>query len=194
MLSKIDAFCDFNGRICEAPNLSLAGLILDSLDIKKFACSWRRAMNNNSALYTEVQENVSPCTERFAPQIFGKGDNGNCRPEIVILAALVLSHKTVSDNHIRTSSYAEHWGGGLWTCEQINSAERSILETLDFNLQPLCKADLLREQEERMQISGSWDLTNDMGEMQELVDMIAVEIPGVTISAEYWTSILNLKL
>ncbi|OAA41510.1 Cyclin [Beauveria brongniartii RCEF 3172] len=83
------------------------------------------------------------------------------QPEIIILAALVIAHKFTEDSEQAAQSYCSAWGRGLWSSEQLNATERSIMENLNYRIMPLCDVDCLADAMVDMQLAGQdychWD-------------------------------------
>jgi hypothetical protein len=57
--------------------------------------------------------------------------------ELILLSALILAAEFLDDARQTTKEYAEEWGEGLWTCDQINFIQRYLLENLGYSLLPL---------------------------------------------------------
>jgi hypothetical protein len=75
-------------------------------------------------------------------------------PELIVLSALILAVKFLDDAQQTTKEYAEEWGKGLWTCEQINFTQRSLLENLGYRLLPLWEDSIILEALEDMERAG----------------------------------------
>jgi hypothetical protein len=75
-------------------------------------------------------------------------------PELIILSALILAVKFLDDAQQTTKEYAEEWGKGLWTYEQINFTQRSLLENLGYRLLPLWEDSIILEALEDMERAG----------------------------------------
>jgi hypothetical protein len=103
--------------------IALAACILDSLN-SRFARLWRQ-----SCPPLESQSGVSHIDA--------------VRPEVIILAALIIAVKFLDDRESTTKVYSRDWGCGLWTCEQINTTQQSIMQNLGYRLLPLWKKDLI---------------------------------------------------
>jgi hypothetical protein len=110
--------------------LALAACILDSLN-SRFALSWRL----NCPLNT-------PTTPSSPPQEL---HIDNIRPELLVLSALILSSQFLDDLSSGTKTYAADWGGGRWSCEQINFTQRSLLENIGYSLLPLCEESIIQD-------------------------------------------------
>lgn len=67
------------------------------------------------------------------------------RPELIILAALVVAFKFTDDCQEPTQYYASDWGRGHWTCDQLNATERCVMEHLGYRILPLCDPAVLDE-------------------------------------------------
>jgi hypothetical protein len=75
-------------------------------------------------------------------------------PELIVLSALILAVKFLDDAQQTTKEYAEEWGKGLWTCEQINFTQRSLMENLGYRLLPLWEHSIILEALEDMERAG----------------------------------------
>ena len=75
-------------------------------------------------------------------------------PELIVLSALILAVKFSDDAQQTTKEYAEEWGNGLWTCQQINFTQWCILENLGHRLLPLWKHSIILEALEDMERAG----------------------------------------
>lgn len=75
-------------------------------------------------------------------------------PELIVLSALILAVKFLDDAQQTTKEYAEEWGKGLWTCEQINFTQWCILENLGYRLLPLWDHSIILEALEDMERAG----------------------------------------
>jgi hypothetical protein len=77
------------------------------------------------------------------------------RPELIVLASLIVAAKFLEDYQDPTHHYAANWGAGLWTCEQINVTERCIMESLGYRIMPLWDPTLIRDAQIDMERAGS---------------------------------------
>ncbi|OBT84262.1 hypothetical protein VE02_06975 [Pseudogymnoascus sp. 03VT05] len=119
--------------------LALAACILDSLT-PRFATLWRRSLPLSS-LPTESQH------------------IDTVRPEIIILAALMIAHKFLDDAGARTRTYSEVVGGGRWGVEMLNVTERCVLENLGWRVARLWRGELIEGAEEDMRRAGmAWEM------------------------------------
>jgi hypothetical protein len=75
-------------------------------------------------------------------------------PELIVLSALILAVKFLEDAQQTTKEYAENWGKGLWTCEQINFTQRCLLENLGYRLLPLWEDSIILAALEDMERAG----------------------------------------
>lgn len=79
----------------------------------------------------------------------------------MVLAALVIADKFTEDSEQSTQAYCTAWGRGLWSSEQLNATERSIMESLNYRIMPLCADDCLADAMVDMQLAGQdycrWD-------------------------------------
>jgi hypothetical protein len=64
-------------------------------------------------------------------------------PEIIVLSALILAVKFLDDAQESTSQYCHEWGRGIWSCEQINTTQRIIMENLGYRLLPLWEKGII---------------------------------------------------
>jgi hypothetical protein len=117
----------------------LAVCILDSLN-SRFALSWRRSFPLTSS--------ESPLPEKLHID--------SVRPEVIILAALIISVKFLDDQQSTTRLYSEDWGSGRWTCQQINATEQAIMENLGYRLLPLWTEELIGDALEEMERAGRY--------------------------------------
>lgn len=106
--------------------VALAACILDSLN-SRFAPAWRRSC----PLSTEDL--------RKPPQLH----IDSVRPEVIILAALIIAVKFLDDQECPTSEYSSEWASNMWTCEQINSTQNCIMQNLGYRILRLCTKDLI---------------------------------------------------
>ncbi|CZR62298.1 uncharacterized protein PAC_12195 [Phialocephala subalpina] len=125
--------------------IALAVSILDSLNTK-FALQWRQGC---------------PLQVHTLPPPFNDGEGtletqhiDEVHPEIIVLAALVLAVKFLDDRQQSTKEYAEDWGRGIWSCQQINFTQRCLLENLGYRLVPLWQEDIILEALEDMERAG----------------------------------------
>ncbi|KAH8784772.1 hypothetical protein F5882DRAFT_428438 [Hyaloscypha sp. PMI_1271] len=125
--------------------IALAVSILDSLN-SRFALQWRKGC---------------PLVTQHMPCSFGNLDErveeqhiDSILPELIVLSALILAVKFSDDAQQTTKEYAEEWGNGLWTCQQINFTQWCILENLGHRLLPLWKHSIILEALEDMERAG----------------------------------------
>lgn len=137
--------------------LALAVCILDSLDTK-FARTWRLSCPLSCPLRpddldspTLIKRHSLPSTPRDAPRRQLHIDS--VRPELIILAALVIAAKFTQDPQQPPQFYRLAWGRGLWSNEQLNVTERCIMESLDYRILPLCDDDCLTDAMVDMQLA-----------------------------------------
>jgi hypothetical protein len=143
--------------------LALAVCILDSLDTK-FARTWRLSCPLSCPLRPDdldsptaaspslIKRHSLPSTPRDAPHRQLHIDS--VRPEIIILAALIIAAKFTHDPQQPPQFYRLAWGRGLWSNEQLNVTERRIMESLDYRILPLCDDDCLTDAMVDMQLAG----------------------------------------
>jgi hypothetical protein len=117
----------------------LAVCILDSLN-SRFALSWRRSF---------------PLTNSESPE-HQPLHIDSIRPEVIILAALIISVKFLDDQQSTTRLYSEDWGSWKWTCDQINATEHAIMENLNYRLLPLWTEGLISDALEEMERAGRY--------------------------------------
>lgn len=117
--------------------IALAVCILDSLDAK-FSRKWRMTL----PLATRTASKRHTITSAAASLIT---HIDSVRPELIILAALIVAFKFTEDCQEPTQYYASDWGRGLWTCDQINATERCIMEHLGYRILPLCEKSIIEE-------------------------------------------------
>lgn len=129
--------------------IALAVCILDSLD-SKFSRKWRVSLPLAAPL-SNKRHTITTATS-LVPHI------DSVSPEIIILTALVVAFKFTEDCHEPTQYYASDWGRGLWTCDQINTTERCIMEHLGYRILPLCDRDVIEDALEDMRRAGTMAL------------------------------------
>ncbi|KAK5998375.1 hypothetical protein PT974_00754 [Cladobotryum mycophilum] len=128
--------------------VALAVCILDSLD-SKFG-------RNRFALFLH-QAALPPLTPHRTAHRQIHIDS--VRPEIIILAALVIAAKFTQDLQEPPQFYRIAWGRSMWSNEQLNVTERCIMESLDYRIMPLCDEDCLTDAMVDMQLAGRLDQT-----------------------------------
>ncbi|KFY29972.1 hypothetical protein V493_02184 [Pseudogymnoascus sp. VKM F-4281 (FW-2241)] len=84
--------------------IALAACILDSLT-SRFATLWRRSLPLSSL----------PAESQHIDSV---------RPEVIILAALMIAHKFLDDAGARTRTFSEVVGGERWEIDMLNVTER----------------------------------------------------------------------
>ncbi|KAK1834368.1 hypothetical protein QBC39DRAFT_26026 [Podospora conica] len=142
--------------------LALAVCILDSLS-SRFSLSWRLlcppaplwpslTSSNNTSTESAKRHTISE-----GPRVLGAGpggSGGSCsqllhidcvNPEVIVLAALMIAVKFLDDHEERTTFYRTAWGNDMWTCEQINTTERCIMDNLGYRILPLWDAGLIAD-------------------------------------------------
>ncbi|KAB8290064.1 hypothetical protein EYC80_010390 [Monilinia laxa] len=119
--------------------LALAVCILDSLN-SRFARSWRQSYPLESPEDQLLEQYNFPSLQAAEEQHID-----STHPEVIILAALILATKFIDDQQGTTIYYAQKWAKGLWSCDQINFTQRSIMENLGYRLLPLCSQEILEE-------------------------------------------------
>lgn len=110
--------------------MELAVVILDSLT-PKFATQYRRQL----PLSTENRQSID-----------------DVRPELIAMTSLLVANKFLDDDETRTktSGWERNVGMGLWTCKQINTTERLILDCLKWNIMELAGEWLMSEARDDM--------------------------------------------
>jgi len=121
--------------------MALACCILDSLN-SRFALLWRRTLPR------EDSRRVEPV------------HIDSIRPEVIILAALVIAVKFLDDMQYPLSLCAEFWGRGRWSCDQIVISEHCINENLGYKIHPLWQDELIRDALKDMKNAGVNAQTN----------------------------------
>lgn len=108
--------------------IALAACILDSLD-SRLARTWRLGCPLSTPSSSSSPE----------PHI------DNVCPEILVLAALILSAQFLDDVSSCTRTYVRDWGCGVWSCEQLNFSLRCVLENIGYSLLPLCSQRMIQD-------------------------------------------------
>ncbi|KUI68786.1 hypothetical protein VM1G_04422 [Cytospora mali] len=129
--------------------IALAVCILDSLD-SKFSRKWRVSLPLATPLINK-RHTITTATSLIT-------HIDSVSPEIIILTALVIAFKFTEDCHEPTQYYASDWGKGLWTCDQINTTERCIMEHLGYRILPLCDKAIIDDALEDMKRAGKMAL------------------------------------
>lgn len=124
--------------------VALAVCILDALD-SKFALSWRLACPSTT---TPNKRHTLPSGARPSQLHID-----SVHPELIIVAALVIAVKFLDDPHAPSSHYVAAWGGGVWSCEQLNATECCVMANLGWRILPLCDEDLLADAMVDMQLA-----------------------------------------
>jgi hypothetical protein len=117
--------------------------MLDSLNCR-FALPWRRGFPLNAPLIPFGLD-------------FTRGPEqhiDSIRPEINILAALVLAVKFLDDTQQSTRHYVTVWGKDLWTCDQLNYTVQMIHENLGYRIKSLWEEDIIGQAEKDMERAG----------------------------------------
>ncbi|KAJ3493906.1 hypothetical protein NLG97_g4434 [Lecanicillium saksenae] len=166
--------------------IALAVCILDSLDAK-FGRKWRLTCplrpGTESALPETMKRQVFSHAKRHSLPVAPQPSRtrqpqlhiDSVQPEVIVLAALVIADKFTEDSEQTTQAYCTVWGRGLWSSEQLNATERSIMESLNYRIMPLCDEDCIADAMVDMQLAGQdhcrWDAAepspphSDDGEM-----------------------------
>lgn len=140
------------------PAVHLANLIPTSVSLEEPATEIVHAILTRAdlpyetiALAVNILDSLNP---RFAPcfrQSFPStpnNENFNTRldsinPELIPLAALILSVKFLDDAQQSTRYYVQNWARGMWTCQQVNYTERCLMNNLNGRLLPLWDEDMI---------------------------------------------------
>jgi hypothetical protein len=142
--------------------VALAVCILDSLDAK-FARTWRVScpLNLSDALLAASSFPGASGNKRHTMPPTPRPDDAprqlhidSVRPELIVLAALVIAVKFLEDPQESTHYYSNRWGRGMWTNEQLNVTERCIMERLEYRIMPLYNEDYLTDAMVDMQLAG----------------------------------------
>jgi hypothetical protein len=140
--------------------IALAVCVLDSLDTR-FARTWRLSCPlRPDGFPTTSKRHTLPPT----PSIDFRCHQAHIdavKPEVIIIAALVIAAKFTEDFQEPTHHYCQAWGDDLWSHEQLNATERCIMRSLDYRILPLCEEECLTDAMVDMQLAGQqrdWDL------------------------------------
>ena len=106
--------------------MALAVCILDSLN-SRFALAWRRSCPLSS-------RDIRKASQLHIDSV---------RPEVIILAALVIAVKFLDDQECPTKDCSRDWASDMWTHEQINSTQNCIMQNLGYRILPLWTKDLI---------------------------------------------------
>lgn len=153
--------------------IALAVCILDSLDAK-FGRKWRltcplrpgaepaKPETMKRPAFSHAKRHSLPVTPQLNRHRQPQLHIDSVQPEIIVLAALVIADKFMEDSEQTTQAYCVSWGRGLWSSEQLNATERSIMESLDYRIMPLCDEDCLADAMVDMQLAAQdhcrWDV------------------------------------
>jgi hypothetical protein len=72
----------------------------------------------------------------------------------LILSALILAVKFLEDEQHSTAAYAINWGMDVWTYDQINYTQRSILENIGYKIKPLWEEEIISDAMRDMKRAG----------------------------------------
>ncbi|OAA61345.1 hypothetical protein ISF_05424 [Cordyceps fumosorosea ARSEF 2679] len=160
--------------------IALAVCVLDRLDAK-FGRKWRLVCPLRTSTTTATTTQQQPTPTAAAPETTTAAKKRHSlppassplpnhppqlhidavRPEIIVLAALVVADKFADDAEQTAPAYCAAWGRGLWSPAQLNATERAIVEGLDYRIVPLAADDCLADAMVDMQLAGrqpdSWD-------------------------------------
>ncbi|RCI09634.1 hypothetical protein L249_4166 [Ophiocordyceps polyrhachis-furcata BCC 54312] len=135
--------------------VALAVCVLDSLD-SRFARAWRLCC---PLLHPDVaappnKRHTLPPTPPLPRLVRHQQQHiDSVRPELIILAALVIAAKFTEDPQQPTQFYCLRWGKALWSHCQLNATERCIMESLNYRIMPLCDQDYLADAMVDMQLA-----------------------------------------
>ncbi|KJZ79274.1 hypothetical protein HIM_01425 [Hirsutella minnesotensis 3608] len=136
--------------------VALAVCVLDSLG-SKFARAWRLScplLNGTPAVAPPSKRHTLPPTPvMYQAEVQQVLHIDSVKPELIILAALVIAVKFTQDPQQPTQFYCFDWGKGLWSHDQLNATERCIMESLDYRIMPLCDEDCLADAMVDMQLA-----------------------------------------
>ncbi|PHH63003.1 hypothetical protein CDD82_1946 [Ophiocordyceps australis] len=141
--------------------VALAVCILDSLDAK-FARAWRLECPSSPCPPQPTTRHTPPPSASLSHSHWQARHRqmlhiDSVKPELIILAALVIAVKFTEDPQHRSDYYCAHWGKRLWAPDQLNATERCIMESLDWRIMPLCDQDCLADAMVDMQLAGRQD-------------------------------------
>lgn len=136
--------------------VALAVCVLDSLD-SKFARAWRLCCPLLSsvvgAALPSSKRHTLPTSLLYQAQQQQMLHIDSVKPELIILAALVIAVKFTQDPQQPTQFYCLDWGRAMWSHGQLNATERCIMESLDYRIMPLCDEDYLADAMVDMQLA-----------------------------------------
>lgn len=136
--------------------LALAVCILDSLD-SLFARKWRIACPLRSDPSAKRHSLPSPSIANAQSHIDA------VKPELIVLAAMVIAVKFTEDPEQSTQHYCDTWGQGQWSPAQLNTTERCIMESLNYRIMPLCQEDIIADAMVDMEFAGSYEYEYQFG-------------------------------
>jgi len=114
--------------------IALAVCILDSLN-SRFSLNWR--LMCPLARWEVPTDHAKRHTIPASPIGLNQLHIDCVKPEVIVLASLIIAVKFLVDLQEPTQYYRTAWGKDMWTCEQINVTERCIMESLDYRILPL---------------------------------------------------------
>lgn len=143
--------------------VALAVCILDSLDAK-FARTWRLScpLTDPAITPATTPPTTSSSSKRHTmpPELLSSSFHRQqlhidaVRPELIVLAALVIAAKFTDDFHSSAACYCASWGRGLWSPAQLTATELCIMARLDYRILPLyTDEDLLADAMVDMQLA-----------------------------------------
>ena len=139
--------------------IALAVCILDSLS-SKFALNWRlrcppsRHEGSGATVEHQQPKRYTLPANTAAAAAVSQLHIDCVKPEVIVLAALIIATKFLEDSHASTQYYCSAWGNNLWTCEQINVTERIIMEDLNYRILPLWDERLIGDALSDMERAG----------------------------------------
>lgn len=151
--------------------IALAVCILDSLNAK-FSLNWRQCCPL-ARLGGDGPANAPPHIDAV-------------RPEVIVLAALIIAVKFLEDCQEPTHHYASSWGNDLWSCEQINLTERCIMESLGYRIMPLWDRELIKDALADMERAGRQAIRPQwMGSRKSVSGVDNLLTPAETLEVEH---------
>ncbi|KAM4056725.1 Cyclin-like protein [Hirsutella rhossiliensis] len=136
--------------------VALAVCVLDSLD-SKFARAWRLCCpllpSAVGAVPSLSKRHTLSTSLLYQAQQQQMLHIDSVKPELIILAALVIAVKFTQDPQQPTQFYCLDWGKAVWSHRQLNATERCIMESLNYRIMPLCDEDYLADAMVDMQLA-----------------------------------------
>ncbi len=146
-----------HGILCRAElpldAVALAVCVLDSLD-SKFARHWRLSCPLATLDFSSAS--AKRHTLPANPIVVNQLHIDSVRPEVIIVAALMIALKFTADQDQPTQYFAWAWGRSMWSCEQLNFTERCIMENLNYRILPLMDQGILGDALSDMDRAGKY--------------------------------------